>query len=220
MEYVKKPWGHEEHLVVTDQYVVKLIVIQDQHRLSLQFHREKHETIYVLVGHVFLEHDDSSRHLYPGDYSIIEPGTRHRFTALEGDVVILEALSGHAHGERQAGEVLLDHEGADERASPLDRVGVLGCWGLVDLGVHRRGVVAVYIGVTGTPRVDYPAYRSAGGEKRCGQHEDRGWRELKEAAETTRFIIHVKNFAIQCTICQAQSRDRHRAGTFQLYLSQ
>jgi hypothetical protein len=44
-------------------------------------------------------------------------------------------LSGHAHRERQAGEVLLDNEGADERASPLDGVGVLGCRGLVDLGV-------------------------------------------------------------------------------------
>ena len=106
-------------------------------------------------------------------------------------------LSGHAHGERQAGEVLLDHEGADERASPIDGVGVLGCRGLVDLGVHRRGVVAVYIGVTGTPRVDYPAYRSAGGEQRCGQHEDRGWRKRKEAAETTRCTIHAMNFSIQ-----------------------
>ena len=126
-----------------------------------------------------------------------EQGLRcHRATLVDigpAEALGPDDLTGDAHRERQTGEVLLDNQSADERAGPLDGVDVLVCRGHVDLGVDRRGVVAMYVGVAGTPRVDYLAYRSAAGEQRRGQHEERGRRELKEAAESTRCSIHVAN---------------------------
>jgi hypothetical protein len=39
------------------------------------------------------------------------------------------------------------------------------------------------------------------------QHEDRGWRELKEAAETTRCIHIANNFTLQSHLRQARFRN-------------
>ena len=49
-EIVEKPWGHEEIWAKTDRYVGKILTINPGHRLSLQYHEEKEETIYVLEG--------------------------------------------------------------------------------------------------------------------------------------------------------------------------
>ena len=45
-----KPWGKEELLIKTDKYAVKRIKINAGHRMSLQYHELKEETIYVLDG--------------------------------------------------------------------------------------------------------------------------------------------------------------------------
>ncbi len=50
MERIDKPWGHEDWVYVGDEYVVKRLFMRAGHACSLQFHREKHETIYVVEG--------------------------------------------------------------------------------------------------------------------------------------------------------------------------
>ena len=45
---VEKPWGFEKRWAVNDKYVGKILHINQGHRLSLQYHRIKDETIYVL----------------------------------------------------------------------------------------------------------------------------------------------------------------------------
>ena len=45
---VDKPWGHEVIWAKTDKYVGKILVIEPNQRLSLQYHEKKKETIYVL----------------------------------------------------------------------------------------------------------------------------------------------------------------------------
>jgi Mannose-6-phosphate isomerase len=94
---VEKPWGYEEIWARTDQYVGKIIRIWAGHRLSLQYHREKEETIRVLEGQLQLHHqpDESEdriniTQLEPGDSYHIRPGIKHRFEAATDDVLLVE----------------------------------------------------------------------------------------------------------------------------------
>ena len=48
MRKVPKPWGHELIFAENERYAGKLLVLEAGHRLSLQYHRRKDETIYVL----------------------------------------------------------------------------------------------------------------------------------------------------------------------------
>ena len=44
---VDKPWGYELHWAKTDRYVGKLIHVNAGHALSLQYHNQKDETIFL-----------------------------------------------------------------------------------------------------------------------------------------------------------------------------
>ncbi|MAE94864.1 MAG: cupin [Deltaproteobacteria bacterium] len=87
-ERVDKPWGHELIWAHTDRYVGKLLVIEEGHQLSLQYHEVKDETIYVVSGRLRLELENDAgeivtEELGPGDHRRIGTGRRHRFAALE-----------------------------------------------------------------------------------------------------------------------------------------
>lgn len=93
---VDKPWGHEEIFALVDgKFCGKAIHINDGHALSLQYHREKEETISVQSGRLRVEigvHEDQLEtfELEPGESIHLTPGVRHRVTAI-GDTVMLEA---------------------------------------------------------------------------------------------------------------------------------
>ena len=59
MEKIEKPWGYEIIWAKSDKYVAKFLHINPRSRLSLQFHRKKEETIYVLEGDLKLQLDKS-----------------------------------------------------------------------------------------------------------------------------------------------------------------
>ena len=63
MRKIKKPWGYEVVWAETDSYVGKLLHINAGNRLSLQYHRTKEETVYVLSG-VFLSWIACAGNLY------------------------------------------------------------------------------------------------------------------------------------------------------------
>jgi mannose-6-phosphate isomerase len=91
---VDKPWGHELIWVVTDRYVGKMIAISAGRRLSLQYHEQKDESIYVLTGRLRLHLEDEGgsmtvRELGPGDSARVPVGRRHRFEAVD-DVELIE----------------------------------------------------------------------------------------------------------------------------------
>ena len=52
MRTVQKPWGHETIWAHTDRYVGKILHIKAGHALSVQYHRQKDETVYLLAGGV------------------------------------------------------------------------------------------------------------------------------------------------------------------------
>jgi mannose-6-phosphate isomerase-like protein (cupin superfamily) len=85
MRRVSKPWGHELVFAENERYAGKILHIEPGHRLSLQYHERKDETLYVLSGEVYLsvEVDGAMRELKlkPGETYRILPGVRHRMRA-------------------------------------------------------------------------------------------------------------------------------------------
>ena len=94
MRRIDKPWGHEEIWAETERYLGKILHIRAGHRLSLQHHEVKDETLRVQSGRMLLELADDagtirSRTMVPGDVVRVRPGHLHRMTALE-DCDVLE----------------------------------------------------------------------------------------------------------------------------------
>jgi mannose-6-phosphate isomerase-like protein (cupin superfamily) len=90
---VEKPWGHELIWARTDRYVGKVLHINAGEALSLQYHRDKDETVMVLRGRMRFEHfadgeAPQATELGPMEPFHITPGMRHRMIALEDTDVI------------------------------------------------------------------------------------------------------------------------------------
>jgi mannose-6-phosphate isomerase len=85
-----KPWGNERILESNDRYAVKLITYDRQARTSLQLHKRKRETLYVIDGAIIVEVDGLARTMMSGTHITIEPGQVHRVTGgrQRGGVVI------------------------------------------------------------------------------------------------------------------------------------
>ncbi len=86
---VSKPWGREIWYAHTDRYAGKILEVTRDHILSLQKHRIKHETLYLLSGRMRFTLEDDVFDWEPGTVVEIPPETVHRMEALE-DSVILE----------------------------------------------------------------------------------------------------------------------------------
>jgi mannose-6-phosphate isomerase len=90
-----KPWGKEEVLELNDRYLVKRLTMHKGHRCSLQYHKHKKETIYILSGKLKIvygeQHTELNEAFYiAGDFITIPPEIVHRMEATE-DCVYLEA---------------------------------------------------------------------------------------------------------------------------------
>lgn len=94
MKIIEKPWGRELWVAHTEKYALKIIEFNQGSRSSLQYHRFKHEHIYVDRGRLQVEWEDDqgamqTLELGPGDVIENKPGRKHRVTALE-DVRLIE----------------------------------------------------------------------------------------------------------------------------------
>ena len=101
-QIIDKPWGYEEIWAKTSDYVGKILHINEGQRLSLQYHREKEETVRVLSGVlevVYSRHQDGqlkSIILREGEIFHVVPMTVHRFCASQGtDVELLEVSTNY-----------------------------------------------------------------------------------------------------------------------------
>jgi mannose-6-phosphate isomerase len=91
-----KPWGSEEiWALVPDRYCAKFLRVNAGHRLSLQYHVHKDETMrliegegYLLVGETLSQLERVE--LEPGVSAHIPAGWVHRLCAVT-DIVVLEA---------------------------------------------------------------------------------------------------------------------------------
>ena len=93
-EIIEKPWGHEVIWAACEKYVGKQLYINGGHRLSLQKHLVKEETIMVQKGILTLvvEGPDGleEKQLSAGESYHITPGTVHRFWAKNEPVLLVE----------------------------------------------------------------------------------------------------------------------------------
>ncbi len=92
---VPKPWGEEIIYAHTERYAGKILIIRSGESLSLQYHRHKDESIYLLRGSLRLVLQDGAdgprqeKILKPGDAERLPPLRRHRMEALT-DCTVLE----------------------------------------------------------------------------------------------------------------------------------
>jgi len=97
---VEKPWGYELHWAKTERYVGKVIHINKGHALSLQYHNQKDETIFLWAGKMLFEIDVNGtltkREMLPGESVHVTPPTIHRMTAIE-DCDVFEVSTPELH---------------------------------------------------------------------------------------------------------------------------
>jgi mannose-6-phosphate isomerase-like protein (cupin superfamily) len=90
----EKPWGYELLFALTPQYAGKVIFVKKGYRLSLQYHKEKDESMYLLGGKALFTVQVPNRKSME---TVAEPGyclhlptmTIHLVEALE-DATIIE----------------------------------------------------------------------------------------------------------------------------------
>ncbi len=89
MKIVIKPWGREIWIAYNNgRYAGKILEIKAGHRLSLQYHEKKHETLYLLDGKIrFLLEDENGHYndevIVHGGLKVIPPGRKHRMEAIQ-----------------------------------------------------------------------------------------------------------------------------------------
>ena len=96
-ERIDKPWGFELIWAKSEKYLGKILHINAGHRLSLQYHKEKEETIFVMRGILAIwedENEENVKFLTPGETYHVKPEQVHRFGAAnEEDCILMEVSS-------------------------------------------------------------------------------------------------------------------------------
>jgi mannose-6-phosphate isomerase len=89
---IEKPWGFELLLAHTTKYAAKIIFVKAGHRLSLQYHRAKEESLYLYQGKALIEIEENHvlvKHAAEAGYCChIPPSTKHRLAAIEDSTFI------------------------------------------------------------------------------------------------------------------------------------
>jgi mannose-6-phosphate isomerase-like protein (cupin superfamily) len=89
MKVIEKPWGKEEWLVLNDKYCLKRLYVNEGHKLSLQYHKVKKETMILEEGTCDLIKNGERILMKYGTPYTINPEDVHRLVAYK-DTTILE----------------------------------------------------------------------------------------------------------------------------------
>ena len=96
---IDKPWGKEEVWADTENYIGKILTILPRQMLSLQYHKYKQETIYVLSGVLRYWNSENNKEyqdLKAGSVVQIEPNQLHRFgCATDESTILIEVSTQH-----------------------------------------------------------------------------------------------------------------------------
>ena len=98
---IDKPWGYELIWAQTNQYVAKILFVRAGESLSLQFHEEKEETMFLETGECLFEVGWDQKFLethtlLPGSIFHLPPKAIHRITA-KTDCRIFEVSTPQLH---------------------------------------------------------------------------------------------------------------------------
>jgi len=93
---VEKLWGFEEWIFNGPEgYCMKTLNLKPGFQSSLHYHPVKHETMLVVAGECDMEVEGKVERLGAGQGHIIPPGTPHRFKAVNGPCIVVEASTHH-----------------------------------------------------------------------------------------------------------------------------
>lgn len=90
-----RPWGKFEKFHENKPCTVKLIYVNPNSRLSLQYHNKRSEFWKIVYGTAYIQLDDSLLVLKEGQTIEIPNKARHRVEAKETKCVILEISYGN-----------------------------------------------------------------------------------------------------------------------------
>ena len=104
IERIEKPWGAELKWAHTAHYVGKILEVDAGEALSIQYHREKVETMHVIEGTgsmiLYVMDEDGDQQvtsvtvMNPGDTLHLPPRQIHRIAA-DTDMRIVEVSTNH-----------------------------------------------------------------------------------------------------------------------------
>ena len=89
-----RPWGHFERYSLNEPCTVKLVYVEANKRLSLQYHNLRDEFWKVIKGPAEVRTEAHTRVLQEGETIMIPRKTVHRLGGLDKPVVILEISYG------------------------------------------------------------------------------------------------------------------------------
>jgi mannose-1-phosphate guanylyltransferase len=89
-----RPWGRFEKFNENKRCTVKLMYVNANSRLSLQYHNKRSEFWKVIKGAAMVELDDKKVVLTEGETLSIPRHSRHRVGALDSECLILEIAYG------------------------------------------------------------------------------------------------------------------------------
>ena len=89
-----RPWGNFERFTLNEKTTVKLITIKPNKRLSLQFHKNRSEFWYLIIGEAIADLGDKTISMKIGDQLLVPINTIHRLTGGDNGATILEIAFG------------------------------------------------------------------------------------------------------------------------------
>ncbi len=90
----ERPWGGFEKFVENQTCTVKLIHINPNSRLSLQYHNKRKEFWKIIEGSAEVEIDEEKYIVKKGENVIIPLGAKHRIKAFDEKCLVLEISLG------------------------------------------------------------------------------------------------------------------------------
>jgi len=94
-EHVERPWGAFEQYAHNQEVTVSLMTVKPGQRLSLQAHTGRAELWIALDDGAEVQIDDRTLHPQAGDELWIPANARHRLTAGDRPVRVLEVAFGN-----------------------------------------------------------------------------------------------------------------------------
>jgi mannose-6-phosphate isomerase len=115
-----RPWGRFEKFHENKSCTVKLIYVNANSRLSLQYHKKRSEFWKVIKGSAVVEIDEKTIILEEGETITIPRQARHRVLARESECIILEI----AYGRFDENDIVRIEDDYQRVTMPKTRVAV------------------------------------------------------------------------------------------------
>jgi mannose-6-phosphate isomerase-like protein (cupin superfamily) len=90
----KRPWGSFERFTLNEISTVKLVYLEGDKRLSLQYHNNRSEYWKVIKGPVKVQLGEETRTLQSGESLTIPKKAVHRLIGAGTDAIVLEISKG------------------------------------------------------------------------------------------------------------------------------